>query len=121
MKTLKRDREWFRTIYSNRMGHGDGLSDYDVVIGPVANDTLFETYGIATSGQLTDDLALKIMSIGPSYEQVVVKSAVGLIKLKWLDAYTIGKDSMNLARENYALASKEFDAKFAELLNSIEL
>ena len=37
----------------------DALSDYDVIIGPVANDTIFNTMGIMTSGFLSDEEAIE--------------------------------------------------------------
>ena len=42
--------EWFDYIFSNSNGKKDYLSEYDVIIGPIANDTLYDTLGILTSG-----------------------------------------------------------------------
>ena len=46
VKTFERGTEWFDYIYRNRLGMSDALSEYDVITGPIANDTLFETFGI---------------------------------------------------------------------------
>ncbi len=32
----------------------------DVIIGPIANDTIFETFGIISSGYLTTEQAMKL-------------------------------------------------------------
>ena len=49
IKHFERDLEWFRYIFSNRRAV-DILPDYDVIIGPIANDTIYDTLGIFTSG-----------------------------------------------------------------------
>jgi hypothetical protein len=46
----------------------------DVIIGPIANDTIYDTFGIITSGLLKDEDALKLLKIGPEYRQIVLKT-----------------------------------------------
>ena len=53
--------------------HTDALAHYDVLIGPIANDTIYDIWGITTGGLLSEAQALEILSVGPQYEQVVVK------------------------------------------------
>lgn len=50
---LERDAAWFDYIYRNRTGKPDQYPEADVIIGPIANDTLFDTFGIITSGILS--------------------------------------------------------------------
>ncbi len=52
IKTFSRDAEWFGYIYANRSGQPDELAGYDVIVGPIANDTIYDTWGITTSGLL---------------------------------------------------------------------
>ncbi len=40
---LKRDEEWYDYIFRNRNGYPDRFRDIDVLIGPIANDTIYET------------------------------------------------------------------------------
>ena len=54
IKRFERDEDWFRYIFSNRRRMPDALSDFDVIIGPIANDTLYNTFGVLTSGMLDD-------------------------------------------------------------------
>ena len=56
IKRLDRDEEWFDCIFSNRNGKSDLLSGYDVIIGPIANDILYDVFGIPTSGFLNRDI-----------------------------------------------------------------
>lgn len=46
-----------------------------MIAGPIANDTIFDTFGIITSGFLSADQAIKLLLIGPQYEQIVIKTA----------------------------------------------
>lgn len=67
IKQLKRDEEWFHYIFSNRRGEVDLLQAYDVILGPIANDTIYDLAGIITSGFLTDEEALSVLKTGPLY------------------------------------------------------
>ena len=58
-----RSPEWFEYIFYNRRLQ-DGLNT-DVVIGPIANDAIFDTLGIISSGFLTSEKAAKLLMIGP--------------------------------------------------------
>ncbi|MBQ1900096.1 MAG: DUF3990 domain-containing protein, partial [Erysipelotrichaceae bacterium] len=50
IKRFQRDEEWFSYIYDNRYHKDDRNKDYDLIIGPIANDTIYDTFGIITSG-----------------------------------------------------------------------
>ena len=84
---FQRDAEWFRYIFQNRKTV-DALSA-DVVMGPIANDTLFDTLGILTSGFLRPEEALRLLLIGPEYTQAAVKTEKALKQLRWLGAEKI--------------------------------
>ncbi len=84
---LTRNGDWFRYLCDNR-NWKDG-SSADLVIGPIANDTLYNTFGFISSGFLTEEEALKLLLIGPEYIQVAVKSQKALSQLRFLDAQPI--------------------------------
>ena len=86
-----RDEDWFEYIFQNRRVR-DSLS-VDVVIGPIANDTIFDTFGILSSGYLKTTDALKLLMIGPEYTQDAVKTEKALKNLRWIRAEkTTGQD-----------------------------
>ena len=122
VKTFSRDAEWYRFIFNNRRGirpdEMAGFDGYDVIIGPVANDTLFETYGIITSGLLTEDQALELLSAGPEYTQTVIKTEAGLAALKWVDAYLLDEGMIRAARERYEADRQSFEEQFTASLES---
>lgn len=103
---FSRDAEWYDYIFHNRRGQ-DGL-EADVVIGPIANDTIFDTMGIISSGFLTPEEALRLLLIGPEYTQVAVKSERAVERLCWTGAKRISVDSENREEiENYQKAFAE--------------
>ena len=69
---FSREADWFDYIFRNRRTE-DTLAA-DVVTGPVANDTLYNTFGIISSGLLKPADALALLRIGPEFTQTAVKS-----------------------------------------------
>ena len=59
IKRFERDEEWFRYVFSNRRSLPDQLLEYDVIIGPIANDTIFDTFGLIGINILNIDTYLK--------------------------------------------------------------
>lgn len=110
-----RTGEWFEYIYNNRRAK-DTLN-VDVVIGPIANDTIFETYGIISSGFLNTEDALRLLMIGPEYTQVAIKTERAVRQLKWLEASVV--EGVAAHREALRNEKTEYDRRFAEALNQI--
>ena len=110
---LERDAAWFDYIFQNRRLR-DG-SDADVVIGPIANDTIFDTPGIVSSGFLASEEALRLLSIGPEYTQVTVKTPKAAARLRWLGAQT-GSGLDPALRE---AEQAEYQKVFGELMSEI--
>ena len=102
--TFCRSADWFEYIFRNRRAN-DTL-DADVVIGPIANDTIFDTFGIITSGFLKPEEALRLLMIGPEYTQVAIKTQKAADQLMWIGAEKIigveeYKASLNKERQEY--------------------
>ncbi len=108
-----RDEDWFRYIYHNRRG-SDSLSA-DAVIGPIANDTLFETFGIVSSGFLKEADAMKLLLLGPVYTQVAIKTENALRQLRFLRSERIEPLDAALSRAE----QEEYDAAFGAVLETI--
>ena len=113
-----RNREWFEYIFSNRSGKPDTL-DADLIIGPVANDTIYDTFGIITSGFLSPNVALQLLLIGPEYQQIVVKSEKAAEKLTWLSCETLSGEQLADFKTTVAREEKDYQEKFAEILVQI--
>ena len=85
--TFTRSINWFQYIFNNRRAK-DGLKA-DVVISPIANDTIFDTLGIMSSGYLKPEDALKLLMIGPEYTQVAIKSEKAAKQLQFIGSEKI--------------------------------
>lgn len=110
---LHRDEQWFRYIFQNRKAH-DALTA-DVVIGPIANDTIFDTLGIITSGFLKPETALQLLMIGPEYCQAAVKSEKALSRLRWSGAERISRfDQKQMKKEH-----DDYQEQFAKAMNRL--
>ena len=88
-----KDADWYSYIFSNRRGKADSIGA-DVIIGPIANDTIYDTVGIITSGFLTDDQALQLLLLGPEYTQITLKTEKAAEHLIWKEARKIEPDEI---------------------------
>ena len=110
---FSRSAAWFDYIFQNRRVQ-DSL-DADVVIGPIANDTIFDTLGILSSGLLPPEDALKLLQIGPEYTQVAVKTEKAAAQLRWLGAEPLGLPEDSLRRQEQDAYLEEFGQAVLEI------
>ncbi len=87
-----------------------------MIIGPIANDTLFDTFGVLTSGMLTEDQALAVLLNGPLYEQIVIKTEKAASRLAFKGAEKLEKTEIDKEREAVKQEEAEFQALFAKLI-----
>ena len=116
---LQRDEDWYDYIFRNRAGLPDRYGEYDVIIGPIANDTIYNTFGVFTSGLLPREQALALLQLGPGYEQIAVKTDKARRQLRWLSARTPDASELSEMRasllreeENYQRMLSEAFAKY---------
>ena len=116
MHTFTRDIHWFEYIFNNRRLR-DSLAA-DVVIGPIANDTIFDTLGIMSSGFLKPEAAVRLLMIGPEYTQVVIKTEKALKQLCFIRSEKIERmdgEALQMEQEAYQNAfAKEFEKNMDE-------
>ncbi len=109
---FERSREWFEYIMGNRHQKDDEIAS-DVIIGPIANDTIYDTFGIITSGMLQSEMALKLLLAGPEYYQITVKTEKAVQQLRWTGSYTLGADEVSAYRQIVA----EEEAEYQQLIS----
>lgn len=119
IKRLERNVDWFTFIYNNRKGHSEILEDIDVIIGPIANDTIYDVFGIPTSGMLSNADSLELLLIGPAYNQIVLKSQKAIDNLKWLSSNIIQPDEIKEYRNMVRLEEESFQQLFAKKLEEL--
>ena len=111
---FSRDLDWFQYIYHNRRLQ-DGISA-DVIIGPISNDTIFDTLGVISSGFLKPEDAMKLLMIGPEYTQVAIKTEKATAQLRWIRSEKIERmDKEKLKAEQDAYQEK-FSRELAEIV-----
>lgn len=110
IKHFARNQEWFDYIFNNRAGRPDDLKEYDIIIGPIANDTLYDTGGIITSGLINRKQAFQMLSVGPCYEQIVIKTDRARQALRFADATEISESEV----EGYRAIVREEEQRFLE-------
>ena len=111
--TFDRSVDWFNYIFYNRRAK-DSITA-DVIIGPIANDTIFDTFGIISSGYLNPKEAMKLLMIGPEYTQVAIKSEKAAAQLKWIRSEKITGLEERLRRAE----EEAYQAAFAEVMQEI--
>lgn len=118
VRHFERDLSWFEYIFSNRNRKPDTLKA-DVIIGPIANDMIYDTLGITTSGFLNEEQSLELLMLGPVYVQIALKTEKAVRQLTWLSSEIITPDQVAEYRETVRQEEAAFQKAFAQLLDRI--
>ena len=113
--TFSRGPDWFDYIFNNRRAK-DRL-EADVVTGPIANDTIYDTFGITTSGFLSREASLRFLMIGPEYTQTAVKSEKAASQLVWTRAWKV--EDVSRYRKIVKEEEEEYQQLFAQEMEKI--
>ena len=120
IKRFVRNEEWFDYIFSNHRVKKDYLSEYDLIIGPIANDTIYNTMGIITSGFLSRQEALKLFLVGPEYTQVTIKTDKAVKKLKYISSTTIMEQDAQNNLTKFLKEEETYMSEIARVMNEFE-
>ncbi len=120
VKSFERDREWFEYIFSNRRVKPDAMTGVDVIIGPIANDTIYNTLGIITSGFLSDDEAMQLLCVGPIYRQIVIKSQKAADRLKFISSEKLSSEIAAKYRKEVADEEEKYLSMLAEVMENFD-
>lgn len=74
---------WLDLVSENRPGKYAGEA-YDFIFGPVANDDVYTTFTLYSSGVLTKEQTLEALKIKKLYNQLVLSSEKALSYLKFI-------------------------------------
>ena len=111
-----RDVSWFQYIINNRKVRDTSAAD--VIIGPIANDTIFDTFGIMGSGYLNPDDALKLLMIGPEYTQIAIKTEKAAKQLCFIRSEMIEQMSSEQLREEQEIYQQMFAKEFESIMGA---
>lgn len=70
-------------LYQITSGYYKG-EDYDLILGPMANDDVYRTFTLYTAGILTKEQALEQLKIKKLYDQLVLTSVKALSCLRFV-------------------------------------
>jgi len=87
---LKADEEWFDFVCEKRMGEYRGR-EYDIIIGPVANDTVYRTFIGYLAGVTSKEEALSRLMQGELSDQITFCTGRALSLLNFSD-FEVGYD-----------------------------
>lgn len=80
---------WLDFVALNRTGNYEG-KNYDLAIGPVANDDVFLTVTLYLAGNMRKETALEELKVKELYDQYVWKSGAAIEMLSFVEAYEVG-------------------------------
>lgn len=79
------DEEWLDFVSAHRNGTYNG-EQYDLIIGAVANDDVYRTLQVYSTGLLTKEQALEALKIKKLFNQYVFATKEALALLKFVEA-----------------------------------
>jgi hypothetical protein len=82
------DREWLDFVYQNRGGIYEG-TQYDVIIGAVANDDVYRVLIAYEDGLFSREETIEKLKVRKLYDQYVFATPNALAKLKFLDSFPV--------------------------------
>ena len=80
--------EWLDAVVACRRGT-DVFAEYDIVVGPVADDNVYETIRLYESGVYTRDEALRRLKTERLFNQLTFKTAKALAYCKFVSSESI--------------------------------
>ena len=85
------NEEWLDFVFVNRNGSYNGEL-YDIVFGPVANDTIYRTFIAYEEGILTKDETIARLKVKKLFDQMTFTTELALKELKYIGQFDAGRD-----------------------------
>lgn len=84
------DEDWLDFVFANRNGSYSGVH-YDIVFGPVANDTIYRTFVAYEAGILTREETIARLKVKKLYNQMTFATEEVLKELKFIGEFAAGE------------------------------
>ena len=84
---LRANEEWLDFVFTNRKK--DISHIYDIVIGPVANDTLYATLSLYEANLLTKKETISRLKVHKLYDQISFHNSKILQELSFFESYEV--------------------------------
>lgn len=83
------DASWLEFVVDNRRHGRSADCKADVIIGPVANDDVFEAVALYETGQIDEETAIKRFKVKELFNQVLFCNETALGYLVFKDSYVL--------------------------------
>lgn len=83
---------WLDFVFANRNGSYQG-EQYDMVFGPVANDTIYRTFIAYEEGILTKEETISRLKVKKLYNQMTFSTEAALTQLHYIGQLNIEEES----------------------------
>lgn len=84
------NEEWLDFVFANRNGRYSG-EYYDIIYGPVANDTIYRTFIAYEEGILTREETITRLKVKKLFDQMTFTTQKALTELKYIGQYIAGR------------------------------
>lgn len=84
------NEDWLDFVFANRNGSYSAVQ-YDIVFGPVANDTIYRTFIAYEEGILTKGETIARLKVKKLYDQMTFTTESALKELKYIGQYDAGR------------------------------
>jgi len=82
------DDNWLDFVYANRLEKYTG-KQYDVIIGPVANDTVYRVLRLFENGDIDRETVIKRLKVSKLFNQVTFRTEKVIAQLKFIKSETV--------------------------------
>lgn len=83
-------REWLEFVVKNRKGQD--AENYDLIMGPVANDQLYVTIRLYEQGVVTADAAIEMLKTHKLFDQLSFHTPETVSQLKFVEAVEVAEE-----------------------------
>jgi hypothetical protein len=88
LRVLRFDKpgaDWFDFVCNNRLDKYVGEA-YDVIVGPVANDTVYRVFNNYEDGDITREMAIEMLKVVTLYNQMAFCAQAAIDMLKFVNS-----------------------------------
>jgi len=82
------DNHWLDFVYANRTSKYSG-EQYEIIIGPVANDTIYRVFRLYENGDIDRETVIKRLKTAKLYNQITFRSERVISQLKFIKSETV--------------------------------
>ena len=82
------DDKWLDFVYANRTSKYAGEL-YEIIIGPVANDTIYRTFRLYENGDMDRETVIKRLNVTKLFNQLAFRTERAVAELKFIKSEVI--------------------------------